>query len=219
MHKINTSFGKKKPKKTSGLQVPTVTLLATVTLFCLTEGLAWDVGTGSLNSTHLFSLLSLRSLQREGNDGQGSNPRPHGPQPPCWDKEEELQTGCPRGPTRPCGRKKMQVISGWMDRRHMPGVGGRSWASRSFSVCPKVLWVTTAYVQLIQDGMTIYAKPQWVWPVAPRAPHLFFLSLASQRPLYVGGLGIGVFCSEGPNILHLGSPETPAQPAFCSPGH
>lgn len=121
--------------------MPTVTLLATVTLFCLTEGLAWDVGTGSLNSTHLFSLLSLRSLQREGNDGQGSNPRPHGPQPPCWDKEEELQTGCPRGPTRPCGRKKMQVISGWMDRRHMPGVGGRSWASRSFSVCPKVLRV------------------------------------------------------------------------------
>lgn len=199
--------------------MPTVTLLATVTLFCLTEGLAWDVGTGSLNSTHLFSLLSLRSLQREGNDSQGSNPRPHGPQPPCWDKEEELQTGCPRGPTRPCGRKKMQVISGWMDRRHMPGVGGRSWASRSFSVCPKVLRVTTAYVQLIQDGMTIYAKPQWVWPVAPCAPHLFFLSLASQRPLYVGGLGIGVFCSEGPNILHLGSPETPAQPAFCSPGH
>lgn len=71
------------------------------------------------------------------------------PNLPAGDKEEELHTGCPRGPTRPCGRKETG-ISGWVGHRHMPGpVGGRSWASRSFPDCPKVLQVTTTYVQLI----------------------------------------------------------------------
>lgn len=122
-------------------------------------------------------------------------------------------------PPGPVGEKKCRLsVGGWIADTCL-GLGADPGLLGASQSVPKSYGSTTAYVQLIQDGMTIYAKPQWVWPVAPCAPHLFFLSLASQRPLYVGGLGIGVFCSEGPNILHLGSPETPAQPAFCSPGH
>lgn len=82
--------------------------MATLTPFCLMEGSGPGEGLGSLNCAYLFSLLSLRALQREGNDSvRAEIPGHMVTNLPTGDKEEELLTGCPRGPTRPCGRKHM----------------------------------------------------------------------------------------------------------------